>query len=86
MLTSNEQRVLTKICPMNHRMYAALVDLPLLSTSAQMSAVEKFFAKGGLGVNAPDLVKVRLLGRLTFEAGWVSTYEAGLCSALSSSS
>ena len=65
-------------------MYAALVNLPLLSTSTQLKAVKQFFASGGLGASAPELVKARLLGRIRDEVDWVSKYEAGLCSSLAS--
>lgn len=65
------------------RMFDLLADLPLLSTRAQLDDVRQFLSQRGPAADAPELLKARLLGRLTHEVEWVETYEPGLCTMLS---
>lgn len=64
-------------------MYAALADLPLPSTRAQLNEVHRFLSQIGPAKHAPHAVKARLLGRLTHEVKWVRDYEPGLYNMLS---
>jgi len=63
-------------------LYRAIAALPLPSTAAQLKQVRSFFAAGGPGQAAPQVVKDHLLGRLAAEVAWVNEYELGMCTFL----